>query len=119
MLTAMTGTGIHQQNAAYFILHINFNNCLFCRGEYGRIQTCKLLNDLGYHVFALDYRGYGDSTGEPSETGIVNDVINLHNFIKSYQKEAQIHLWGHSLGTGVVCHAGKILTEFGCKSFNR
>lgn len=82
------------------------------RGEYGRIQMCKVLNDLGYHVFALDYRGYGDSTGIPTETGVVNDVVNLQNFIKSYQSKAQIHLWGHSLGTGIATHAAKVLSEF-------
>ena len=82
------------------------------RAVEGRVALCKKLNDLGYHVFAIDYRGYGDSTGVPSETGVVEDVIALHNFLKSFQKKARIYMWGHSLGTGVVCHAAKVLSEF-------
>ena len=57
-------------------------------------------------------RGYGDSTGVPSETGAVEDIITLHNFIRSYQSTARIYLWGHSLGTGVSTHAAKVLSEF-------
>lgn len=82
------------------------------RSDGDRIKICSNLANLGYHVFAIDYRGYGDSTGTPSEDGIVKDVLNLHNFIKSYQKQAKIFLWGHSLGTGISAHAGKVLTEF-------
>lgn len=55
---------------------------------------------MGYHVFAIDYRGYGDSTGWPSETGVVKDVMVLFNFIKSVEKTSKVFLWGHSLGTG-------------------
>ena len=34
--------------------------------------------------------------------GVVNDVMVLFNFIKSYERGAHIYLWGHSLGTGYV-----------------
>jgi alpha-beta hydrolase superfamily lysophospholipase len=82
------------------------------RAGKNRIKLCTKLNKLGYHVFAIDYRGYGDSTGSPTEEGLVKDVINLYNFIKTYRKDVKIYLWGHSLGTGVSCHVGKVLTEF-------
>ena len=82
------------------------------RSTQGRVQICQNLSNLGYHVFAVDYRGYGDSTGVPSETGAVEDIITLHNFIRSYQSTARIYLWGHSLGTGVSTHAAKVLSEF-------
>lgn len=95
---------------------LEFFFCLENRGEFGRTQMCNVLREFGYHVFALDYRGYGDSTGEPSETGLVSDVVNLHNFIKSYQPKAKIHFWGHSLGTGVASHAAKVLSDFNCNS---
>ena len=45
--------------------------------------------------------GYGDSTGIPSETGVVKDVLVLYNFLKSYQNQTRIYLWGHSLGSGL------------------
>lgn len=82
------------------------------RSAKSRVKLCLSLNELGYHVFAIDVRGFGDSTGTPSETGAVNDVLNLYNFIKRYQREANIHLWGHSLGTGIAAHSAKILSEF-------
>ena len=64
------------------------------------MKLCQSLTQLGYHVFAIDYRGFGDSTGTPSETGCVNDVLNLYNFIKAIQNKSRIFFWGHSLGTG-------------------
>jgi abhydrolase domain-containing protein 12 len=70
------------------------------RSTHSRIEISKNLNQLGYHVFAIDYRGYGDSTGFPSEIGLVEDLILFHNFIKAFQNQSRIYLWGHSLGTG-------------------
>lgn len=58
------------------------------------------LRKLGGHIFALDYRGYGDSTGVPTEEGVVLDVFTLYNLIMSYRPDAKIYLYGHSLGTG-------------------
>jgi pimeloyl-ACP methyl ester carboxylesterase len=68
--------------------------------------------NLGYHVFAVDYRGYGDSSGEPSESGVVADVIALYDLLRKYRPtqlsiEANriistggVYFFGHSLGTG-------------------
>ncbi len=76
-----------------------------------RIEKCKNLLSLGYHVFAIDYRGYGDSTGISSELGIVQDVLTLYVLIMSYNRDATIYFYGHSLGTGIVSHASRILSE--------
>jgi alpha-beta hydrolase superfamily lysophospholipase len=35
----------------------------------------------------------------------------LYKFIKSYQNESNIFLWGHSLGSGISAHAAKVLSE--------
>ena len=59
----------------------------------------------------LKLKGYGDSTGLPSEEGIVKDVLALYNLIMSYNNNTTIYLYGHSLGTGIVSHVSKILTE--------
>ena len=75
-------------------------NGLSIRSDYGRMKLCNSLCELGYHIFAIDYRGYGDSSGTPSEVGVVNDVLALYKFIKSYQNQSRIFFWGHSLGTG-------------------
>lgn len=57
---------------------------------------------MGYHVFAIDYRGYGDSEGWPSEEGTASDVIELFNLLREKKPNAKIYLYGHSLGTGLV-----------------
>lgn len=92
------------------ILYVHGNDGDRSRGN--RIGLCSKLRAEGYHVFAIDYRGYGDSTGWPSEQGVVKDVMALYNFIKAYQKASEVYIWGHSLGTGISSHAAKVLSEF-------
>lgn len=82
------------------------------RARVNRRGLCNRLNQMGYHVFSIDYRGYGDSSGWPSEEGVVKDVVTLFNFIKSMKKDSRVFIWGHSLGTGISSHAAKILSEF-------
>lgn len=64
-----------------------------------RRYLCSNLTEIGYHVFALDFRGYGDSEGEPSEQGFVTDVIKLYELIRE-NSNSRIFLYGHSLGCG-------------------
>lgn len=67
-----------------------------------RVELCSNLAEMGYQVFALDYRGYGDSTGSPTEDGVVHDVIKLYELVRSYNEHARIIFYGHSLGCGSV-----------------
>lgn len=44
--------------------------CPTCRGQWNRVELVKTLSaTLGCHVIAVDYRGFADSTGWPSEEG--------------------------------------------------
>ncbi|OKL64565.1 hypothetical protein UA08_00130 [Talaromyces atroroseus] len=57
------------------------------------------------HVFAIDYRGYGISTGSPSEEGLITDGVTLLNFLTSEPcniPPSQIVIAGLSLGTAVT-----------------
>uniref|UniRef100_A0A671WFB2 AB hydrolase-1 domain-containing protein n=1 Tax=Sparus aurata TaxID=8175 RepID=A0A671WFB2_SPAAU len=56
----------------------------------------------GYHVLSIDYRGFGDSTGEPSEAGLTRDTLYLYQWAKNQSGGGFVCLWGHSLGTGVA-----------------
>lgn len=88
-------------------LHGNSNS----RGASHRIELYKVLQKLGYHVMALDYRSYGDSTKiTPSESGTVRDSIAVYNYIRNITKNT-VFLWGHSLGTGISCHMLSILAK--------
>ncbi|KAJ5175254.1 uncharacterized protein N7482_001131 [Penicillium canariense] len=57
------------------------------------------------HVFALDYRGFGLSTGSPTEEGVITDGISLLNFLTAGPLSippSRIVIMGQSLGTAVT-----------------
>lgn len=57
-----------------------------------------------YHVFALDYRGFGYSTGTPSEPGLIQDAATLIDWVINVAgiSPDRIVLLGQSLGTAVA-----------------
>jgi hypothetical protein len=61
----------------------------------------------GWTVFALDYRGYGLSTGSPTEAGIYRDAdAMLGEFWEHRHKPpARVVYWGRSLGATVAAYA--------------
>lgn len=62
------------------------------------------LNALGYDVLMIDYRGYGKSSGAPSEQGLYRDAeATLAWALKEYPSSALIY-YGRSLGTGVATY---------------
>lgn len=57
---------------------------------------------LGANVLAIDYRGFADSTGTPSEAGLIKDARAAFDWLIAQGKNAEdILIIGHSLGTGV------------------
>ncbi|XP_039594924.1 lysophosphatidylserine lipase ABHD12, partial [Polypterus senegalus] len=83
------------------------------RGGDHRVQLYKVLSSLGYHVVAFDYRGWGDSDGEPSERGMTADAIFMYEWVKRRSGSNQLYVWGHSLGTGVATNLVRDLSERG------
>ena len=56
----------------------------------------------GSGLIALSYRGYGGSSGQPSETGLIEDAKAAYAFgIARYPAE-RIVLWGESLGSALA-----------------
>lgn len=78
-----------------------------------RVQLMKVLSRAGFHVLSLDYRGYADSTGQPSEEGVTEDSVFLYEWVKSRSRGNPVCLWGHSLGTGIATNAARKLQEKG------
>lgn len=74
-------------------------------------------NQLGYDFFALDYRGFGKSTGTPSEAGLYKDVEAAWQWLKERYPPENIVIYGRSLGTGPATYlaykypAAKLLLE--------
>ncbi|KAM9341449.1 lysophosphatidylserine lipase ABHD12-like [Symphorus nematophorus] len=83
------------------------------RAQYNRVQLLKVLSAAGYHVLSLDYRGFGDSTGEPSEAGLTRDVLSLYHWVKTHSRGSPVCLWGHSLGSGVATNTAVKIQEQG------
>ncbi|GAB7358520.1 hypothetical protein MBLNU230_g2583t1 [Neophaeotheca triangularis] len=62
-----------------------------------------LATQLNTHVLTIDYRGFGKSTGSPTEEGLITDGITLTNWairVAGISPE-RIVLLGQSLGTAV------------------
>ena len=55
-----------------------------------------------FTVYLMDYRGYGRSTGEPSEEGLYSDALKLYDTMKS--KYESISIGGRSLGSGIAVY---------------
>lgn len=69
-----------------------------------------------WHVIALDYRGFGHSTGSPTEEGLVADAAALVDFVLTTLQipPSRILLLGQSLGTAVAAAtAEKVSRERG------
>ncbi|MDO9106686.1 MAG: alpha/beta hydrolase [Methylovulum sp.] len=54
-----------------------------------------------YALYLPHYRGYSDSTGEPSETALHNDALMLFDKVV-YPNHSRIVVVGRSLGSGVA-----------------
>ncbi|WAO84467.1 Hydrolase-4 domain-containing protein [Fusarium falciforme] len=64
----------------------------------------SLTDTSSYHVIAIDYRGFGHSTGVPSEAGVIQDASTLVEWAINVAgiPSSRIQLLGQSLGTAVV-----------------
>jgi fermentation-respiration switch protein FrsA (DUF1100 family) len=56
----------------------------------------------GSGLVALSYRGYGGSSGRPTETGLVQDAAAAYSFAVARYPPERIVVWGESLGSGVA-----------------
>jgi fermentation-respiration switch protein FrsA (DUF1100 family) len=67
-----------------------------------RVERFRALTADGAGLVALSYRGYGGSSGQPTEAGLLADAATAHAFAASRYAAERIVLWGESLGTGVA-----------------
>jgi fermentation-respiration switch protein FrsA (DUF1100 family) len=66
-----------------------------------RVDRFRTLTADGTGLVALSYRGYGGSSGSPTEPGLLNDASAAYAFALT-RYPARIVLWGESLGSGVA-----------------
>jgi hypothetical protein len=67
-----------------------------------RVDRFRALSGDGTGLVALSYRGYGGSTGSPTEPGLIADARAVYDFAVARYPAERIVLFGESLGTGVA-----------------
>jgi pimeloyl-ACP methyl ester carboxylesterase len=60
----------------------------------------------GRALYLMNYRGYGGSTGKPTEAALVADALAL--FDKIHAEHSDIVVMGRSLGSGVAIHLASL-----------
>ena len=80
---------------------------LYLHGNTGPAQDAahKLIPiaQAGYGILLLEYRGFGENEGSPSEKGLIADAEAGLHFIHLRQgKNAKVIYYGMSMGTGVA-----------------
>src|SRR5918994_3439302 len=67
-----------------------------------RVPRFRALTADGTGLVAVSFRGYGGSTGKPTEEGLYNDGAAAYDFAAERYSPRQIVPWGYSLGSGVA-----------------
>jgi fermentation-respiration switch protein FrsA (DUF1100 family) len=64
----------------------------------------------GFEVVAFDYRGYGQSTGTPSEQGLYRDVEAVLGLVNDRLRRVDVPViyWGRSLGSTMAAYAATL-----------
>ncbi|WP_225886966.1 alpha/beta hydrolase [Nodosilinea nodulosa] len=81
---------------------------LYLHGNAGNVSSnlgkAMQLRSLGASVLAIDYRGFGLSSGPfPNEQRLYNDALAAWRFLQNEQRVAphQLVIYGHSLGGAI------------------
>lgn len=88
-------TNSHRANLAVLICHGNGGNISH------RLGFCEAMLETGVNVFIFDYRGYGRSSGRPSEEGTYRDAVAAYHWLRQ-KGFTNIVAYGESLGGGVA-----------------
>jgi len=81
---------------------------LFFHGNAGnvthRFEKIKLMSDIGFNILIIDYRGYGQSRGKPSEKGLYRDAEAAYQYLVHERgvDPNRIVAFGESLGGAVA-----------------
>lgn len=81
---------------------------LFFHGNAGnishRLDSIKIFHTLGLDVFIFDYRGYGRSSGDPTEQGVYRDAETAWRYLNERRgiDSQRILLFGRSLGSALA-----------------
>ena len=86
---------------------------LFFHGNAGnishRLDSLAIFHRLGLSVLIIDYRGYGQSQGRPTEDGTYLDADAAWHYLTEFQQipPERIIVFGRSLGGGVAAYTAQ------------
>ncbi len=98
----------HNDNESINVIVVNYKKkkaILYFGGNGDTVARSAFAFDKffpEYTVYLVNYRGYGGSSGEPTEKGIYSDAIVIFDQIRS--KHSDISVLGRSLGSGVATY---------------
>ncbi|MDA2939010.1 alpha/beta hydrolase [Acidobacteria bacterium AH-259-A15] len=84
---------------------------IYFHGNGGNLGLLNEIFDLlfrfGLEVLAVDYRGYGWSSGTPSEKGLYQDTLATVTYFHNHLRDSELPLlyWGRSLGSCFAAYA--------------
>jgi len=67
-----------------------------------RLEHTRLLHDLGVSVLTVEYRGYGNSEGQPSEEGLAMDARAGLAEARRRKPDSKVVVHGRSLGGAIA-----------------
>jgi alpha-beta hydrolase superfamily lysophospholipase len=93
-------------NAIYFKVPNSRGVVYYLKGNSKSIKGWgKFAKDFvsnGYDFFMMDYRGFGKSRGERSQTKVFNDAQYIYKWLAQSYPENKIVLYGRSWGSGIA-----------------
>ena len=95
ILDAIWLSSVNAEAAAILYLHGNATNL---RSRESRL---KALADLGFSILAIDWRGYGLSTGTPSEDGLLLDAEAAYQWLVQRIDPSRLVVLAESIATAI------------------
>ncbi len=101
---------------AWYVPHVNENAAapewvmVVFHGNAGnighRLDTLRIFNTLGFSSLIFDYRGYGRSTGYPTEAGTYRDAEAVWEYLTRERgvPSGRILYFGRSLGAAIAAN---------------
>lgn len=88
-------------------LHGNAGNM----AKQGYVEHYAQLHRLGLNILTVDYRGFGESPGRPTEQGLYDDAHAAYEYLRwaRHVSSDRIVVYGYSLGSAVAVDlAGRV-----------